>query len=308
MVPTTGTPAIARSKVGPLAPGQCWSVVRKREVVLRLLRGESVELLCRDLGVPIVKLEQWHQTADAALDGALKEREAKAASTELAAAMHRIGEVSMENEWLRAKMDRPGPLARRTSRVRRRRRTIEASTPLAVPRPTPTAFPPVSERGTRPTAKSDLPCRRNAESSTKTGARSAPTGRPPFDQTGHQIGSLQPSSGGGLARRSFLQGPTGTPPGSLDGGWSDLETPKIGLLECGFDEPSGAPWCKGCSMGQEVTARTRYRRLPRKRLFPGAVVGPLPAPVTRDGARASGEAVLTPRISARMTLPARERA
>jgi len=28
---------------GPLAPGQRWSVGRKREVVLRLLRGESAE-------------------------------------------------------------------------------------------------------------------------------------------------------------------------------------------------------------------------------------------------------------------------
>ena len=116
MVPTTGTPAIARPKVGPLALGQRWSVARKLEVVLRLLRGESVELLSRELGVPISKLEQWRQKADDALDGALKEREAEAASTELAAAMQRVGELSMENELLRAKMDRPGPLARRTSR------------------------------------------------------------------------------------------------------------------------------------------------------------------------------------------------
>ena len=36
-----------------LAPGQRWSVGRKREVVLRLLRGESVELLSRELGVPL---------------------------------------------------------------------------------------------------------------------------------------------------------------------------------------------------------------------------------------------------------------
>jgi uncharacterized protein HemY len=75
-----------------------------------------VELLSRDLGVPIFKLEQWRQKADDALDGALKEREAKAASTELAATMQRIGELSMENELLRAKMDRPDSLARRTSR------------------------------------------------------------------------------------------------------------------------------------------------------------------------------------------------
>jgi len=103
-------------KPGPLAPGQRWSVARKREVVLRLLRGESAELLSRELGLPLFKLEQWRQKAEAALDGALKEREADTASTELAAAMQRIGALSMENELLRAKMERPGPLARRRSR------------------------------------------------------------------------------------------------------------------------------------------------------------------------------------------------
>jgi transposase len=112
----TVTPATALLKVGPLAPGQRWSVARKREVVLRLLRGESVELLSRELGVPIFKLEQWRQKADAALDGALKEREAETASTELAAAMQRIGELSMEVELLRTRIERPGPLARRRSR------------------------------------------------------------------------------------------------------------------------------------------------------------------------------------------------
>ena len=112
----SGTPAAALPKVGPLAPGQRWSVARKREVVLRLLRGESVELLSRELAVPIFKLEQWRQKADAALDGALKEREAETASIELAAAMQRIGELSMEVELLRVRMERPGPLARGRSR------------------------------------------------------------------------------------------------------------------------------------------------------------------------------------------------
>jgi uncharacterized protein HemY len=103
-------------RLAPLAPGQRWSVARKREVVLRLLRGESAELLSRELGVPLYKLEQWRQKADAALEGALKEREADAAAGELAAAMQRIGELSMENELLRARIERPGPLARRRSR------------------------------------------------------------------------------------------------------------------------------------------------------------------------------------------------
>jgi transposase len=102
--------------LGPLAPGQRWSVARKREAVLRLMRGESAELLSRELGLPVFKLEQWRQKAGAALEGALKEREADPADGQLAAAMQRIGELSMENELLRARIGRPGPLARRRSR------------------------------------------------------------------------------------------------------------------------------------------------------------------------------------------------
>jgi transposase len=93
---STGLPGMTPnpSTIGPLASGQRWSVARKREVVLRLLRGESVELVSRELGVPIYKLEQWREKADAALDGALKERESDPASGELAAAMQRIGELA----------------------------------------------------------------------------------------------------------------------------------------------------------------------------------------------------------------------
>src|SRR4051812_16014282 len=86
------------------------------EVVLRLMRGEAAELLSRELGLPLFKLEQWRQKAEAALEGALKERETDPADGQLAAAMQRIGELSMEIELLRAKMERPGPLARRRSR------------------------------------------------------------------------------------------------------------------------------------------------------------------------------------------------
>ena len=110
------TPAKGRAALTPLAPGQRWSAARKREVVLRLMRGEAAELLSRELGLPLFKLEQWRQKAEVALEGALKERESDPAEGQLAAAMQRIGELSMENEMLRAKMDRPGPLARRRSR------------------------------------------------------------------------------------------------------------------------------------------------------------------------------------------------
>ena len=46
----------------------------------------------------------------------VRKREPDTASVERAAALQRIGELSMENELLRAKMERPGPLARRRSR------------------------------------------------------------------------------------------------------------------------------------------------------------------------------------------------
>ena len=106
--------ATMASQPGPLAPGQRWSV--GREVVPRLMRGEPAELLSRELGLPLFKLEQWRQRAAAALEGALKEREADPANGQLAAAMRRIGELSMENELLRARIERPGPLGRRRSR------------------------------------------------------------------------------------------------------------------------------------------------------------------------------------------------
>src|SRR5215207_2468639 len=114
--PGQGSPAAkGGAGLGSLSPGQRWSAARKREVVLRLMRGEAAELLSRELGLPMFKLEQWRQKAEAALDGALKEREADP-DGQLAAAMRRIGELSMENELLRARIERPGPLGRGRSR------------------------------------------------------------------------------------------------------------------------------------------------------------------------------------------------
>ena len=101
---------------GPLGPGQRWSVARKRAVVLRLIAGEPVELVSREIGVLVfeLELERWRGRAEAALEGALEGREIGADGAALAAALRRVGELSMEVELLRAKMGQsPGPLARR---------------------------------------------------------------------------------------------------------------------------------------------------------------------------------------------------
>lgn len=72
----------------------------------------------------------------------------------------------------------------------------------------------------------------------------------------------------------------------LPDGSKDMETDRSVLLEAGFDELGGVSWSKGCYMGQELTARTKYRGLVKRRLIPVAVDGPLPAPgspIQKDG-------------------------
>jgi folate-binding protein YgfZ len=70
-------------------------------------------------------------------------------------------------------------------------------------------------------------------------------------------------------------------------GSRDLVPEKTILLEAGFDELNGIDWQKGCYIGQELTARTKYRGLIKKRLFPVHIEGATPAPgtmvVTADG-------------------------
>lgn len=62
----------------------------------------------------------------------------------------------------------------------------------------------------------------------------------------------------------------------LPDGSRDLEAEKTVLLEAGFDELHGVSWSKGCYMGQELTARTRYRGLIKRRLLPVHGEGTLP--------------------------------
>ena len=66
----------------------------------------------------------------------------------------------------------------------------------------------------------------------------------------------------------------------------DHEPEKTVLLEAGFDELGAIAWDKGCWMGQELTARTRYRGLVKRRLVPVEIAGTLPPPGTPvlDGA------------------------
>ena len=53
---------------GALAPGQRWSAGRKRDLVLRLLRGEALDAVSREDGVEVYRLEAWKTRALAGLE------------------------------------------------------------------------------------------------------------------------------------------------------------------------------------------------------------------------------------------------
>ena len=74
----------------------------------------------------------------------------------------------------------------------------------------------------------------------------------------------------------------------LPDGSKDLVVEKSILLESNFDALNGVDWDKGCYMGQELTARTRYRGLVKKRLMPVTVTGAPPpgTPLMRNGKEA----------------------
>jgi folate-binding protein YgfZ len=78
-----------------------------------------------------------------------------------------------------------------------------------------------------------------------------------------------------LERFDRLRIALGVPSGSRD-----IIAEKGILLENGFEELHAIDWDKGCYMGQELTARTRYRGLVRKRLLPVEISGETPAPGT----------------------------
>jgi transposase len=111
----TGVPP-GEAGVGALGQGKRWTAARKREVVLRIFRGEPLDLLSRELGVELYRLEQWREDALAGMEEALKARNGDPLKAELDTAMQRIGELTMENELLWARVRRPGPLAKRRSK------------------------------------------------------------------------------------------------------------------------------------------------------------------------------------------------
>ena len=93
-----------------------WSANRKKEAVLRMMRGEPADTLSRELSIETYRLEEWHKKALQGMEEALKTHEGDAHATELDAAMRRIGEISLENELLRERLKKQNVTANKRPR------------------------------------------------------------------------------------------------------------------------------------------------------------------------------------------------
>jgi len=94
-----------------------WSARRKEALVLRLLRGESLDLLARETGQPAGRISAWREEFLAAGREGLKSRPAEVEEVALRDAQRKVGELSMEVDVLNALLERKGgPPSPRRSR------------------------------------------------------------------------------------------------------------------------------------------------------------------------------------------------
>jgi len=85
-----------------------WSARRKEGVVMRLLRGESLDLLARESGQPAGRISAWREEFLAAGREGLKARLLPVEDVTLREAQRKVGELSMEVDILKALLEKQG--------------------------------------------------------------------------------------------------------------------------------------------------------------------------------------------------------
>jgi len=80
-------------------PGR-FSARRKTETILRILRGEPLDSLARELGVTAATLAHWREQFLAGGQTALKSRPADDRDEEIQRLRAKVGEITMNNELL----------------------------------------------------------------------------------------------------------------------------------------------------------------------------------------------------------------
>ena len=110
---TTGTGAAGPGRGGRM------SRQRKRDAVLRLLRGEDLELVSRALGVTAATLSGWRDAFLAGGEANLATRSTDGEALESERLKAKLGEMLLDRELLEQKvaaLEAGRPLARRKSR------------------------------------------------------------------------------------------------------------------------------------------------------------------------------------------------
>ena len=82
------------------------SVKRKRSAVIRLLHGEDLELVSRELGVTAARLSQWREAFLTGGEAALKDRPTDERDEQIRRLEAKVGQILMDNELLREKIAR----------------------------------------------------------------------------------------------------------------------------------------------------------------------------------------------------------
>lgn len=107
--PGSGAPQGARRATGGVpeqrpGPKGRWSAKRKAAAVLRLLRGEDLETLSRELGVTAATLSGWRERSLAGMEAYLKAHEREPENEETQRLKSLVADLSMSNEVLREKI------------------------------------------------------------------------------------------------------------------------------------------------------------------------------------------------------------
>src|SRR5215217_2220313 len=103
-VPACVPNAGAGAPSGGAGPEQRFSARRKLAAVARLLRGEPLETVARELNLTAARLSEWRDRALAAAEAAMKERGRDGRDEELLRLRAKLGEVTMANELLQRKV------------------------------------------------------------------------------------------------------------------------------------------------------------------------------------------------------------
>lgn len=104
------TPATKRRRsrsgvAGSAADRGRWSSKRKAEVVVRILKGEALDALSRELKVSTSRLSEWRDEFMASGQAGLKSREPDHRDEQIKELHAKIGEQTMEIELLNEKVD-----------------------------------------------------------------------------------------------------------------------------------------------------------------------------------------------------------